>query len=115
MAQEDWDLISVDVAEPSFGIQLGKTLLRVHGETQCAGPDDENGKPICCIHNPSQHHMLTWPQNWRGDIGIMERLCSHDIGHPDPDDLKIRTRSGWGVHGCDGCCRPAPKAEENQS
>lgn len=110
MSENDYELISVDVAEPWFGAQIGKQLLRTHGVNQCAGPLAENGRPVCCIHNPSDHHMLTWPQNWRGDKGIMERLCPHGVGHPDPDDLKIRTREGWGVHGCDGCCAPEPKA-----
>jgi len=56
---------------------------------------------VCCIHNRSDHHMRGMRQHWRGDAGKMERLCSHGIGHPDPDDL-----SDNGVHGCDGCCRP---------
>ncbi len=110
--EEKYDLIGVDVAEPRYGIQLGKSILRTHGKAQCAGPVGNNGKPICCIHNPSDHHMLTWPQNWRGDKGMMERLCHHGIGHPDPDDLKVRTTSSAGVHGCDGCCAAPEKAEE---
>lgn len=117
MGTEDYELINVDIAEPFFGAQIGKGLLRTHGASQCAGPLGDNGKPICCIHNPSDHHMVTWPQNWRGDKGMMERLCTHTdedgsvhhVGHPDPDDLKVRTRSGWGVHGCDGCCAREPK------
>jgi hypothetical protein len=56
---------------------------------------------VCCVHNPSDHHMREFPQHWRGDANKMERLCSHGIGHPDPDDLSDNT-----VHGCDGCCRP---------
>ena len=108
MSAEDYELISVDIAEPTFGAQIGKGLLKTHGAAQCAGPLAENGKPICCIHNPSDHHMLTWQQNWRGDKGMMERLCPHGVGHPDPDDLKVRTTSWAGTHGCDGCCaKPA--------
>lgn len=103
--EEDWDLISVNVTEPSFGVQLGVDILRVHGQSRCLGPDHENGRPICCIHNPTDHHMLTWPQNWRGDIRIMERMCEHDIGHPDPDDLRVMM-SKVKCYGCDGCCRP---------
>lgn len=78
------DLIFVDAAEPEFGAQVGMSLLRTHGPAVCRGPLDDTGKPICCIHNPSDHHMRTWRQNWRGDKGVMERLCSHGIGHPDP-------------------------------
>jgi hypothetical protein len=34
----------------------------------------------------------------------MERICDHGIGHPDPDDIRVRERWDEGVHGCDGCC-----------
>jgi hypothetical protein len=43
--------------------------------------------------------MKEWPQNWREDRGIMERICPHGIGHPDPDDPTTDK-----IHGCDGCC-----------
>lgn len=100
-----YDLISVDVAEPFFGAQVGKMLVKTHGIALCRGPLGENGRPICCIHNPSDHHMVTWPQNWRGDRGMMERLCPHGNGHPDPDDLSVRTTSWARLHGCEcGCC-----------
>jgi hypothetical protein len=45
--------------------------------------------------------MRRWPQNWRGDRYLIERICPHGVGHPDPDDLNPDT-----VHGCDGCCTP---------
>ena len=35
------------------------------------------------------------------DRRIMERICPHGVGHPDPDDVLNQDR----VHGCDGCCR----------
>ena len=61
--------------------------------------------PPCPIHAPSDHHMVTWPLHWRDDRWIMERLCPHAIGHPDPDDYKIRTGMDDGDHySCDGCC-----------
>ena len=53
----------------------------------------------CPIHNPSDHHMKDWPTNWREDRGMMERICPHGIGHPDPDD-----KDADPVHGCCGCC-----------
>lgn len=54
--------------------------------------------------------------NWRADRQLMERVCDHGIGHPDPDHIKHVTRiaryasvpvdvDGIGVHGCDGCCQ----------
>lgn len=87
-------------AEPDFGEQVGAaTLVNVHPPERCAGR-------ACVVHNPSDHHMVGWPLNWRDDRGIMERVCPHGIGHPDPDDLAYRVsiRRGGDVHGCDGCC-----------
>jgi hypothetical protein len=89
------------VAEASIGAQVGAGLLvNVHPESACAGRH-------CVVHNPSNHHMRGWRLNWRDDVGVMERLCPHGIGHPDPDDLAYRRQVGRGnrVHGCDGCCR----------
>lgn len=80
----------------------GEVLLSsVHSPQLCAGD-------FCVVHNPSQHHMRSWPLNWRDDTGIFERLCTHGIGHPDPDQLPYFKKSGLealAVHGCDGCCR----------
>lgn len=74
----------------------GQRLTKVHNPDQCLGE-------WCCIHNPSDHHMDEWPQNWRQDRRIMERICPHGIGHPDPDDPKTREYYE-SIHGCDGCC-----------
>lgn len=91
----------VEATEPAFGVNVGKVRLAgVHDPSKC------EGRP-CCIHHPSNHHMVTWPQVWRGDKSTMERKCPHGIGHPDPDDLAYHESRGvtWvGVHGCDGCC-----------
>jgi hypothetical protein len=38
----------------------------------------------------------------------MERVCTHGIGHPDPDHIAFlpKDKRRWeSVHGCDGCCR----------
>lgn len=73
---------------------------RIHLTQECSAP--------CPFHNPSRHHMVKWPATIRGPI-LVERLCEHGIGHPDPDSVRFlqeRTRSSaWGTHGCDGCCR----------
>jgi len=74
--------------------------LETHDEAQCRGHH-------CCIHNPSNHHMRDWPMNWREDTGVMERICTHGVGHPDPDDAAHKVRGGRAdltVHGCCGCC-----------
>jgi hypothetical protein len=67
-------------------------IVKVHREFQC---EHRN----CPLHNPSNHIMLGFPQRWRNDRHMMERMCSHGIGHPDPDDITIDK-----THGCDGCC-----------
>ncbi len=75
-------------------------VIFVHDKANCKGP-------YCCIHNPSSHHMRGWPTLWRDDRYLMERVCPHGIGHPDPDHLAyLPTNVAYteGVHGCDGCC-----------
>lgn len=101
--QGEYDVVEVDGhTEPSFGMQRGPGKLVVHPALVCAGQES------CVIHNPSEHHMRSWPLNWRADSGIMERICpEHGIGHPDPDEMTYQKRIGnsWaGVHGCCGCC-----------
>ena len=82
-------------------------ILDVHPATQCALPDR------CSVHNPSDHPLKDAPYNWRNDRGLMERICEHGVGHPDPDDLAYKKAVipnyedyEFGVHGCDGCCHP---------
>ena len=55
--------------------------------------------------------MLFWKQDWRQDILVMERVCPHGVGHPDPDHLAFTEREFGelfarieSVHECDGCC-----------
>lgn len=88
-----------------FTTGTGQRLL-VHDKKDCSG--------YCPIHNPSNHHMKDWPLHWRDDRRMFERICSHGVGHPDPDDLEYRKSllPSWdkgeylGIHGCDGCCAP---------
>lgn len=75
--------------------RVGRTTLHnVHSPDACSGHP-------CVIHNPSDHHMRDWPTNWRADRRMIERVCPHGIGHPDPDN------PGDKQHGCDGCCEAA--------
>jgi hypothetical protein len=67
-------------------------------------PDECKDVNVCAIHNRTNHHMRNFKQFYRFDRGIMERICSHGVGHPDPDDYNIRQGNDKGVHGCDGCC-----------
>lgn len=69
-------------------------LIYTHTSDKCAGN-------FCVIHNPSDHGMIGWKTHWRSDASKMERLCSHNVGHPDPDSY---IHDNYFVHGCDGCC-----------
>ena len=73
-------------------------FIHCHEETVCRGD-------FCTLHNRSNHPMRSWVQHWRGDRGIMERICpDHGVGHPDPDDFNIRTGFKDASHGCCMCC-----------
>jgi len=74
-----------------------------HHEAKCAGY-------ACPIHNPSDHAMRDLPKSIR-ESGLIERICSHGIGHPDPDSVAYferisppQQKGSWDIHGCDGCC-----------
>ena len=79
-----------------------EVLLSVHEAGSCLGEH-------CTIHHRSDHPMRSFPQRWRSDRGLMERICPHGVGHPDPDDYLLTGPSGaaQAVHGCDGCCQGA--------
>ena len=72
----------------------------LHKKEVCVGP--------CPYHAPSDHHMVEWPKVLR-ETGLIERVCSHGIGHPDPDSVRFFISIDLGyaylnIHGCDGCC-----------
>lgn len=71
-------------------------LSNVHNLKDCIGK-------YCTIHNMSNHSMRSFPQHWRTDRHLMERICPHGIGHPDPDSPYSPDSNMW-IHGCDGCC-----------
>ena len=72
-------------------------LILVHRQVNCKGFN-------CVIHCPSHHVMSHLPTHWRWDRYMMERICEHGVGHPDPDDIAYTKQND--VHGCDGCCSP---------
>lgn len=95
-----------DPADP--GVQLENTderIFNVHTATLCEGR-------ACTIHNRTDHLMRGFPQHYREDKGLMERVCAHGVGHPDPDEgAYIEARFGYGaleailIHGCcEGRC-----------
>ena len=79
----------------------GQIITNIHKKTECAG------RP-CVIHRPSKHSMRSFPTHFRFDRYLMERICPHGVGHPDPDDMTFQQREmperAPGIHGCDGCC-----------
>jgi hypothetical protein len=86
-------------------------LTGVHPESSCAE------QSACAMHNPTDHHMRGWEVIWRYDRGILERICQHGIGHPDPDQFPYWDANGMeaeAVHGCDLCCHASHKpADQN--
>jgi hypothetical protein len=91
---DERDTIHLNVAEPVLGVQVGSRPLRVHPLSECEGRDLP-----CVIHSPSDHHMASWPLNWRADTQVMERICEHGTGHPDPDHMAY-VRSLTPEHDC---------------
>jgi len=75
------------------------SLAAPHDPALCAGQG-------CSRHHPSNHHMRTWPKIWREFYGYSDRMCSHGVGHPDPDDVVHLQALGGACteHACDGCC-----------
>jgi hypothetical protein len=83
--------------------------LNTHGKDQCSGTP-------CSVHSPSNHPLSASPRDWRPERALMERICSHGVHHPDPDDRAHWERRLGGDpaarefldartdHPCDGCC-----------
>lgn len=93
----DLMLISTDLYTDSTGREV-----RTHHKDKCAGQN-------CSIHNPSAHPLKNAPTVWRDDLKMMERVCTHGVGHPDPDDVAYNVGilgkdDSYATHGCDGCC-----------
>lgn len=98
--RDDW------ARDPGSPARRGALVMRVHDREQC-----ESRASACVIHRPSDHSMREFRLHWRADRGIFERICSHGVGHPDPDQYGYWVER-WGereaeaqmIHGCDGCC-----------
>lgn len=91
----------MSVPERELWVDGEDFLVNVHPRELCQGRH-------CVLHNPSDHHMREWKLIFRNDTGLMERICEHEIGHPDPDSLyyfqEVLGREDAVVHGCDRCC-----------
>ena len=84
--------------------------VMIHGADACFGRR-------CVFHNPTKHHMSDWHMILRTDkSALVERICSHGVGHPDPDSLwffvEIAKETSLAIHGCDGCCIPLETDKE---
>lgn len=67
-------------------------IINFHDPSLCAG------RP-CTIHNRTDHAMRSFPQHWRNDRGIMERINPFGGACPDPDSPWPVGSAEW-VHGC---------------
>lgn len=80
-------------------LESGQILMH-HSKSKCSGD--------CCLHGTSSHASCRMPRSWRYDIGIIEHMCPHGVGHPCYAGLAYANSMGQhhgdGVHGCDGCC-----------
>jgi hypothetical protein len=91
------------LTEAVNGAPIANGPVRVHTAAKCEGER-------CPFHNPGEHPLNRRPILIRFDRdALVERLCEHVVGHPDPDSVRYFTRvtgdTGWGLHGCDSCCR----------
>lgn len=101
----EWLIIQ---ATDVYGTPHGINPVRVHSRKHC-----QNRELPCVVHSPSAHKMSGWPLRWCSDTQVMERMCPHDIGHPDPDHIayvqssqEFYTSYSTGAdHECDGCCK----------
>ena len=78
--------------------------------------DGECQQYYCPVHHRSDHTLRAWEQSWRSDVGIMERVCPHGTGHPDPDSPYDDGDLRW-THGCCShfeCIRDCRQAARNQ-
>lgn len=91
-----------------FTSQFGR--WSIHARENCSGN--------CPFHHPSNHPMREWPISIRKigvGVWLVERMCPHLVGHPDPDSVSFLDRTlgqgTWGTHGCDLCCVKAGNEE----
>jgi hypothetical protein len=95
-------------------LEHSPVIIKAHAPGKCAGEH-------CTLHNRSDHKMRAFMQHWRDDRGLMERICPHGVGHPDPDQREYLVKrygkeraSAEFVHGCDGCCREPLTVNDSQ-
>jgi len=94
----------VKFRKETVALDDGVTLTNVHNRLACEGE-------YCSIHHPSDHPLNKMPRKFKD--GIVMRVCSHGVNHPDPDALAWAQRTFGAAyadtlteHGCCGsrCC-----------
>jgi hypothetical protein len=86
---------------------------RTHTKEQCKATRKQGAPKGCVLHKPTPHKLTGSKQILRRST-LIEDVCSHGIGHPNPDSARfLNWRDGydpdkgsWFTHGCDGCCGP---------
>lgn len=88
---------------------------RVHTKEQCKATRKMGAPKGCVLHRPTLHKLTGRPQVLRSST-LIEDICEHGVGHPNPDSVAYldwrdtgsttSRMSTWGTHGCDGCCGP---------
>lgn len=110
----DPQILDPEIVAQFEAVVFTNALVLTHRGDQCQEP--------CPIHAPSDHHMRTMFAQWRRDRNMVERICGHGVGHPDPDQmaywqqtLSPAEATAQTIHGCceDRCCIPvAPQERE---
>jgi hypothetical protein len=91
--------VEYDTPKDTYRLENSRVWMHyVHSQEICSG------RP-CTIHNRTDHNMRDFPQHWNSNTMIMERMCPHDVGHPDPDEFKLIENEILRVHECDSCCK----------
>lgn len=84
---------------------------QVHSKEMCKASRKAGAPKGCVLHRPTLH-KLTGAQQIMRSSTLIEDICAHGVGHPNPDSaayLNWRDKAEhWGIHGCDGCCGPIP-------
>lgn len=80
---------------------------RLHTKAECKESRKQGAPKNCVFHKPTIHRLTGSVQILRASA-LIEDMCEHKVGHPNPDSaayLNWRdSTTTWYIHGCDGCC-----------
>lgn len=76
-------LDAVDLAAADLAVSRAEVIRRVLAERYGAWP---------------------WIDTTTRSSGLVEHICVHEVGHPDPTSVAGLGDDSYAVHGCDGCC-----------